>query len=381
MTSIRVLHVIGGGEIGGAEEHLLTLMGLLDREAFSPSLLCLCHGPFAAVARGRGIPTREIPMRHKLDLAVVGPIRQLLREQNIDVVHTHGVRANLVARLAAHREELPVVTTLHSVLRYDYRSRLEAWVARAITRLTNRYTDRFIAISAAIREDALAMGIPAERVQVIYNGLDVSRFRPARPPAEVRRELSLREEDPVVAVIGRLHPVKGQRYFLQAASRLHAVRPGLQFLLVGEGPARAELQELAEFLGLGDSVTMPGYFPHVEELYPLIDVLCVPSVMEGLGLVVLEAMHFGTPVVATAVGGIPELITDQREGLLVPPRDSEALAAAVARLLDDRDLARRLAEAGRQRVREFTVESMARQVEALYRQLVRQQWREKRAEA
>lgn len=370
MERIRVLQVIGGGEIGGAEQHLLTLMRLLDRKRFDPCLLCLCQGPFAPLARQHGIPTREILMRHKLDLGTVGPIRRLIREERIDIVHTHGTRANLVARPAAWREGKPVVTTFHSVLRYDYRTGAEALLARLLTRLTNGCTNRFIAVSGAIREEALQDGVPPGKIQVIPNGLDLARFARTRPAGEVRVALGLDPARQVVAVIGRLHPVKGHRYFLEAAARVAGIRPGVQFLVVGDGPLRDELRELVHLLGLDDKVVMTGYYPRIEDIYPVIDVMCLPSLMEGMGLVVLEALYFGVPVVATRVGGIPEIIADGREGILIPPRDAEALATAVLRILNNPELAREMGNRAREKVKQFTVEKMARQVEELYLEIL-----------
>ena len=143
MKRLKVLQVIGGGEIGGARGTCLPLCALWTGREVYPELLCLCRGPFA-LCRQEGITTHEAIMRHKLDLTTVAPIRRLIRKQDIDIVHTHGVRANLVARIAGRAEGVPVVTTFHSLLRYDYSSQAEAWVARVLTRLTNNRTDRFM---------------------------------------------------------------------------------------------------------------------------------------------------------------------------------------------------------------------------------------------
>jgi|LFRM01.1.fsa_nt_gb glycosyltransferase involved in cell wall biosynthesis len=366
MKRLKVLQVIGGGEIGGAERHLLTIMRLVNRERFTPELLCLCEGPFAGLCREEGITTHEAIMRHKLDLATVAPIRRLIREQNIDIVHTHGVRANLVARIAGRAEGVPVVTTFHSLLRYDYSSQAEAWVARALTRLTNNRTDRFIAVSGAVKEDLVAMGVKPDNVSVIYNGLDVSALVPGDEPDAVKRKLGILPGQRVVAMVGRLHAVKGHVFLLQAARQIVTQYDDVVFLLVGEGPERRLIERTVEELGLNDKVIMTGYYPNVSELYPVMDMLCLPSLMEGMGLVLLEAMYFGVPVVATQVGGIPELIIDGESGLLVAPGNSEALAVAITWLLDDPQLRQRLIAGGRQRAQEFTVEKMVRQTERVY---------------
>lgn len=370
MKKLKVLQVIGGGEIGGAERHLLTLMRLMDRERFTPELLCLCEGPFAGLCREEGITTHEVVMRHKLDLATVTPIRHLIREQNIDIVHTHGVRANLVARMAGRSENVPVVTTFHSVLRYDYSSSAEALVARALTRLTNSRTDTFIAISGAIKEDLMSMGVSSEQIEVIYNGLDVSLLTPGDSPDTVRKNLGITPGQRVVALVGRLHAVKGHIFLLQAAQRIVTQHDDVVFLLVGEGPERRAIEKTITELGLEDKVIMTGFYPNISELYPIMDMLCLPSLMEGMGLVLLEAMYFGVPVVATQVGGIPEVIIDGKSGLLVDPGNSEALTMAITWLLDTPDLQRQLIEGGRRRAQEFTVENMVRHTERVYTDLI-----------
>ena len=369
MKKLKVLQVIGGGEIGGAERHLLTLMRLLDRGRFTPELLCLCQGPFAGVCREEGVATHEIVMRHKLDLATVAPIRHLIREQNIDLVHTHGVRANLVARMAGRAENIPVVTTFHSVLRYDYASATEAMVARVLTRLTNNRTDRFIAISGAVKEDLAAMGVAPDRIEVIYNGLDVSLLAPGDSTDEVRKKLGILPDQRVVAMVGRLHAVKGHIFLLQAAQRIVTQHHDVVFLLVGEGPERGFIEKTIQELGLAGKVIMTGFYPNISELYPVMDILCLPSLMEGMGLVLLEAMYFGVPVVATQVGGIPEVIIDGESGLLVDPGNSRALAMAITWLLDSPDLQRRLITGGRKRAEKFTVENMVRHTERVYTEI------------
>ncbi|MGI6550964.1 MAG: glycosyltransferase [Syntrophomonadales bacterium] len=370
MKKLKVLQVIGGGEIGGAERHLLTLMRLMDRERFTPELLCLCHGPFAGVCREEGITTHEIVMRHKLDLATVAPIRRLIKEQGIDLVHTHGVRANLVARMAGRSENVPVVTTFHSVLQYDYSTSAEAAVARFLTRLTNNRTDRFIAISGAIKEDLVAMGVTPHRIKVIYNGLDVSLLTPADSPDNVRRNLGISPGQRVVAMVGRLHAVKGHIFLLKAAQQIVTQHHDVVFLLVGEGPERRTIEKTIQELGLEDKVIMTGFYPNISDLYPIMDMLCLPSLMEGMGLVLLEAMYFGVPVVATQVGGIPEVIIDGESGLLVDPGNSRALAMAITWLLDDPGLQRQLITGGLRRAQQFTVENMVRHTERVYTDLI-----------
>lgn len=381
----NILHVIGGGEIGGAEEHVLNLLQRLDRDRFQGHLLCLCRGPFAPLVQSRNIPTAEIIMRHKLDLFTIPAIQRLLRSWKIDLVHTHGVRANLVARIAAARENLPVVTTVHSSTRLDYASRLQGMIAVFLDRLTSRLASRVIAISGALREELIASGFPAATISVIYNGLDLESLHLPEPEANsadnspgpaaetaaaVRAKLGLEPDQPVITTIARLHPVKGHSYLLTAAARVLQTRPDTQFLVVGDGPLRQELEKLAAALGISARVRFTGYYPEIADIYAVTDIVCLPSLMEGMGLVLIEAMAFGRPVVASRVGGIPEVVEDKVTGLLVPPADADRLADALLTLLQDPSQAALLGKNGRQQVQRFSLNSMVRETEALYSELL-----------
>ncbi len=366
MKKLRILHVIGGGEIGGAEKHLLALLRLLDRNRFDPELLCLCQGPFAQEARQEGFTTHEIVMNHKLDLGTIRPIRALVRDRRIDIIHTHGVRANLAARLAGRRESIPVVTTFHSLLQYDYTSSYEAAMARWLTRLTNFCTNQFIAISGAVREDLLTMGVKSEKISVIYNGLDLSLLKTGPSSTEIRQQLGIRPEQRVIATVARLHPVKGHKHLLAAARQVVRQYPEALFLLVGEGPERPAIERAIREMDLAHHVIMTGFYPEVNDLYPVMEIFVLPSLMEGMGLVLLEAMNFGVPVIATQVGGIPEIIQDGESGLLVSPADSEGLAIAISWLLDSPVIQRQLVTGGRRRSKDFTIDNMTRQTEAIY---------------
>lgn len=366
----KILHLIGGGEIGGAEELVYTLIKLTDPEQYDVHLICLCEGPFADLVSAEGFPATTIPMRHKADIKKIKDIRRYIREQQIDLVHTHGVRANLIGRPAAKREGLPVVTTFHSVLRYDYDRAWKATLARLLTMQGNHYTDKFIAISHAIGEDLRQMRIDPERIQVIHSGLDTTKFKSRRDPDQLKEQLGLSPERLTYTMVARLHPVKGHRYFLTAARRLVDAGIPAQFLLIGEGISRPEIEAQVKELGLESLVYMPGYYSEVEDIYRLSDVLCVPSLMEGLGLVILEGMYFGVPIIASRVGGIPELIEDGKNGLLIPPADAEALYEAMYKMACHPELMQELAQEGRRRVQHFTVETMARQVEECYAQLL-----------
>jgi glycosyltransferase involved in cell wall biosynthesis len=370
MSEKKVLHLIGGGEFGGAERHVLSLMQATDQRIITPMLACLCEGPFAEMATAAGFTTATWPMKHKLDLAPREKLKAFIAEQGIDLLHTHGVRANFLARPLAARLQLPVVTTFHSDLAFDYRHRLEYWFATALTRIGNRYTDIFIAVSASIARGMAKMGIPPDKTVTIHNGIDPAAFAKALTKTELHNRYGFPEGAKIIGTVARLHPVKGHPVLLHAAARLAPEHPDVFYLLIGDGQERRALEKMAGDLGIARQVVFAGFVEEVESLYAALDIFCLPSLMEGMGLSLVESMFCETPVVASRVGGIPELVTDGVDGLLVPPENSTALADALQRLLNDPEYGRQLATRGKITAGRFTITAMARQVEAVYQKLL-----------
>lgn len=367
---LKVLHIIGGGEFGGAERHVLTLLRFFDRQQVDARLACLFAAPLAGEARQEGIATEVFAMRGKLDLGQVPAIASYLRKEQIDIVHTHGVRANLMGRLAAGMARTPhVVTTVHSVLAMDYTSLLDRWVNQFCEWTTRRWTEKFIAVSRGLARALLASGLPAEKVTVIYNGLDLSQFRQGAGD-KVRAEFGLKPGQPAVGVVARLHPVKGHEFFLQAAAEISRDFPAARFFVVGCGAHRPALEGLTARLGIGDAVVFTGFRRDAADVTAALDVLVVPSLSEGFGLTAVEAMALGKPVLATRVGGLPEIVTSGENGLLVPPGDPAALADGLRFILRHPAEAAQLAADGRRTVEEkFSAEVMAAKTTELYRQL------------
>lgn len=367
---LKVLHIIGGGEFGGAERHVLTLLRFLDRQKIDARLACLFAAPLAGEARREGVVTKVFAMRGKLDFRQVPGIASYLKKEQIDIVHTHGVRANLIGRLAAGVAGTPhVVTTVHSVLALDYTRRLDRWINQFCEWSTRRWTEKFIAVSCGLAGELLASGLPAEKVTVIYNGLDLSFFKQGAGE-KIRAEFGLEPGQPVVGVVARLHPVKGHEFFLQAVKEVSNEFPAARFYIVGCGTHRSALEVLAARLGIRDVVVFTGFRQDIGDIMAALDVLAVPSLSEGFGLTAVEAMAIGIPVLATRVGGLPEIITDGENGLLVPPKDPAALAERLRFLLNHPADAAQMAVAGRRTVEErFSAEIMAAKTAELYQGL------------
>ncbi|MFI5005820.1 MAG: glycosyltransferase [Solirubrobacterales bacterium] len=350
----RVAYVIWSLGLGGAEQVVIRLAAGLDRRRFEPLICCLDErGSFATQAEDAGVEVVAMGKRGPLDAGAAHRLARLLRSRRIQVVHTHLWGGNVWGRLAALWARVPtIVASEHN---------LDTWKKRhhfLIDRALAPATTRLVAVSGQVRDFYEARGVGRGRWQVVYNGVD-AHPGPARGRGAARRELGLPADAPVVALIGRLVPAKAPDVFLRAVAQAALRVPTLSALIVGDGPLRAELEGEAQRLGLAGRVVFLGVRKDVPELLSGLDAVLFSSVREGFSLTMLEAMAAGVPVIATEVGGTPELITHGRTGLLVPPGQPEQLAQALVGLLLDPAGAAAIRAAARKSVEErFSLSSM-----------------------
>jgi glycosyltransferase involved in cell wall biosynthesis len=375
---IRVMEFVAAFAIGGTERHVVNLGQGLDRSRFEPSFGCLKRwGDLLSEIDARETPVSEYRIRslypHK---AFKGQLRLAsdLRRRRTHIVHAYNVYANIFAIPAARLAGTPVVV---ASIR-DTGIYLTA-AQRLVQRLVCRMADCVLVNAEAVRSWLEEQGYPPEKMVVIRNGVDLSRFRGGRGDGAVRRSLRLPPGAPLVAVFSRLDRNKGLEYFLRAAAIIAARDREVRFLVVGDrfvskdgvivrdDEHRDELVSLTRRLGLEGRVVFTGFRLDVPELLSEVTLSVLPSLSEGLSNAVLESMAAGVPVVATRVGGTPEAIEDGVSGLLVPPRDAPALAGAIRALLEKRDLAGRLGQAARERIeRSFSLDRMLRETQDLY---------------
>jgi glycosyltransferase involved in cell wall biosynthesis len=359
---IRVAQVIWSLGLGGAEQVVIRLAASLDRRRFDPFVCCLDQpGLFAPRAEAAGVEVVALGKRGPLDVRAAWRLARLLRSRRVDVVHTHLWGASLWGRIAAVGARVPViVTTEHNV---------DSWKKThhfALDRALAPATTHLVAVSQQVREFYEARGVGRGRWRVVYNGVDTSAA-PHRERGAAFQELGLGKADPVVGLVGRLVPAKAPEVFLRALALAAARVPGLRGLVVGDGPLRSKVEAEARRLGLGARVVFAGLRQDVPELLPGLDALVFSSLREGLSMAMLEAMAAGVPVVATDVGGTPELIAHGVTGLLVPPGRPESLADALVGLLEDAAGGERIRREARRCVEErFSLEKMTAAHEALY---------------
>jgi glycosyltransferase involved in cell wall biosynthesis len=369
---IRVLQLITSLERGGAENHLLALLTHANRQAFALETAVLCgEGELVPHFRAAGIPVHLLQARNRFDPVALGRLVRLLRDHPFDIVHSHLFRADIyaglaVARLGEHRPLL--VSTRHN----DDRFFLNPFVGLVHYAISARQ-DLIIAISDHIARFTVARGVrdPA-RVRRVYHGLEPPVTRALeREGLRIRSELGISADAFLVGNVGRLALQKGQRHLIAAMPLLLERVPRAHAIIAGGGDLEDFLKELANEMGIAERVHVLGPRKDVPELMHAIDVFAMPSIWEGFGLVLLEAMAAGRPIVASRVATIPEVVVDGETGILVPAGDPLALAEALATLADQPRLARQYGEAGRERLRSrFSIEKMVGDTELLYRELV-----------
>lgn len=365
---LRVMHVVLSLDLGGLERLVIDLVREGRTFGQLASVVCLERpGLLAAELEALRVPAFCVEKPPGLRPEIFRRLRKLFRLLQPDVVHTHQIGALCYAGRAARKAGVPVV--VHTEHGKNYASRRRT---RWLGRLAGRYAQRFFCVSRDIAEELRACRIvPKTKIAVAPNGIDIGRFRNPAAGIETRRELGIPPSAPVIGAIGRLTEIKRHDLLIRAFARLKLRSTDARLMLVGDGPERSELGQLAAELAPPGCVHFVGYQSTPERFLQAMDVLAMSSRSEGMPLAVLEAWAAGVPVVASRVGGIPELIADERTGLLTEFGDIEGLADALERLLSDRALAERIRSAAGNRVEtQYSLGQMAANYQREYEELL-----------
>jgi glycosyltransferase involved in cell wall biosynthesis len=362
---LTIMHTEASPGWAGQEIRLLTEAQAFAKRGFRVVVVGQPGAPLTRQAAQRGLPVHALRMSRPFDPVACWRLRRLMQAERVDLVHTHSSIDAWLAGFAAKSLGLPVVRSRHVAIP----------VKRRRNFVYNALSDRIIASGAAIRDLLMAGGVPAAKIVSVAAGVDLARFHTGVSGAAVRRELAL--QGPVIGTVARFAASKGYDVLLQAVPEILAQEPAAAFLWVGDGPSRHVVQRHIAQAGLAATIRLPGFRDDVPELLAAMDVFVLPSVKDGVPQVILQALAMRKPVVASAVGGIAEVIQHRRTGVLVPPRDPPALAAAVLQVLRQREQAAAWAEAGRQQVeRHYRLEDMIDRTAAVYTAvLVERGWR------
>ena len=359
---MKVLHVISSGGMYGAEAVILDLSRALHRMGHGSEIAVFANSalPNAELetrARTCNIRTHGIPCTGQLDRSVPAQLRHLVRTQGFDVVHAHGYKADVYAFWAMHATGIPTIATCHN------------WVDGNLTLRLYGRVDRFVlkrfaavaAVSDGVRQRLIGAGVPPERVRCIRNGVDLTEL------SHIERTNDTASGHIRIGIVARLSPEKGVDLFLRAAAIVAQARPETRFFVAGEGPERANLEQCIADLELQDRALLLGRQDDMPAFYRQLDLLVLSSRYEGLPMALLEGMASGLPVVATAVGEVPEVIGQGKVGKVVAVEDVSAIASATLELIRDRDRLREMGARARARITaEYSADRMAAEYLNLY---------------
>jgi len=378
------LRIIARLNIGGPAIHTILLTAGLNDQRFESTLVTGVEGRYEGnmldLAAAKGVKPIIIPqLRRNVDpiggLVTLFKLYRLMRRQKPHIVHTHTATAGLLGRLAARLAGVPVIVhTFHGhVLRGYFGPILSeglVWMERFLARLS----DRIVTVSEGQRRELAGYGVaPLEKITVVPLGFELESLLACESHrGELRRELGLADDNKLVGIVARLVPIKNHRLFLQAAQVVAEAVPQARFLVVGDGELREELEAYACDLGLDGKILFTGWRRDLARLYADLDVVALTSINEGTPVSLIEALAAGVPVVATAVGGVPDVVVEGETGYLVEAGDVEGMAEAIIELLRNPKKAREMGMAGRKAVYpKFSAQTLIANVEGLYAQLLR----------
>jgi glycosyltransferase involved in cell wall biosynthesis len=363
-----ILLVIDNIEFGGGERGFLQLTrGLRNRFEFF--VAAMPGGTFQQKIEEVGIPFVPLDVSRRISLRPILQLRRLLKAHKIDIIHSQGARIDFFARIAGRIANVPhILSTIQMPIEGFDVGILRKKIYLCMDRLSGRFVERFIVVSGALeRLLTQERGVPVQRVVRIYNGIEVDLYQPLLKHTDLRKEWGIPSTIPLIGAVGRLVWQKGFEFFIKAIPEILQSSPEAKFLIVGEGPLRSQLEKSAQTLNINDSLIFTGFRNDIRQILSSIDVLMVPSLLEGLPMIILEGMAMAKPIVATNIDGITEQISHEGEGILVPIRKPEALAGAVSRIIENDELATALGRAARKKVETyFSVEHMVRETEKVY---------------
>ncbi len=385
----KILHIITRMDMGGSAQNTISTCLNLGRKfemvlAYGLSQESnMTDSESEAVekqidnARVNGVRIIQIPSLLRRisplnDIRALYDLVRIIKTEKPDVVHTHTSKAGILGRVAAKIARVStIVHTPHGHVFFGHFGPVLSKIFLWIERLFAPVTDRVVALTAGESKDYVDLKLyPREKIAKIHSGVDVEKFKQVPVGAvEKKRSLGLNQDGLVVGFIGWLLPIKGPIHLLKAMEDVWQNHDDAALVFIGKGDLDVDLRAEAMKMSANGRVNFLGWRSDIDEIMPLFDIFVLPSLNEGMGRVLVEAMAAGKPIVASNVGGIPDLVQHGYNGLLVPPGDEKALAAAIRQLIDDPDKAKVMGQRGRELCHQFSVESMVEKIDALYTEL------------
>jgi glycosyltransferase involved in cell wall biosynthesis len=376
--AIKILFVTAspGHVFGGGKQAFYNLISRLDSRLYSPVVATAPTGRYAEMLRAKGVRLIPLPMSNRFDMRIPYRLARAVREHTVTILHSHGGgRADFFVYLASKLVNIPVkITTVANLVEgwFDVNP-LQLYLYKKIHRKAEKVFNHFICVSEYLADNLIHQHeLKKNKISTIYNGIDLDYFNAALEFPRKRNEFLQEGEGILIGAIGRLVAEKGLDYLLECMPEVLKRFTQVKLLLVGDGPSRIRLERRVLSLGLKDNIIFTGFRNDIREILSCIDILILPSLLEGFPMIILEAMAMAKPIVASDIPGIREQIINGKNGILVPIKDSNALAAGIISILSNKKVAENIGLAARKTVDEkFSIERMVAETESLYSSLLK----------
>lgn len=366
---IKILECIRQGQIGGGESHLLSLVENLNRDEFEPVVLSFTEGPMIDRLKQMGVDTHVIYTEKPFDITKWKRVKKLLQDEQIDMVHAHGTRANSNVLWAARSLNLPVVYTVHGWSFHQDQNPL----VRSIRVMGEKYLTSKASVNISVSASNKQSGknyIKGFESVVINNGIDQNKFSPSKTFKNIRQELGIAEDTLLLLFIARFTHQKQPLLLIKAFQQALNSGSKMHLLMVGEGDQKQEALQLVQTLGIGNNISFESFRQDVPDMLAAADIFVLPSLWEGLPIGLLEAMSMGKAIIATEVDGTKEVLRHNENGWLIEPGNATALANAITILANDESLRNKMQQKARETVQQqFNAQHMTREIENIYKNL------------
>lgn len=377
MDKFKILQIGSGAEYGGGSTYLLTLMNAIGQQGWEVHFACTPGLTLEAVKKAGfsvfPVPAMQRPINPWADFRALIQLIKIIRNGNYDLVHTHTSKGGFLGRLAAKITGVPaIIHTVHGFAFHEHSSRAALLFYVTLEKIAAYCCDRMISVNHEDRLKAIELGIAGpDKIITIQNGIDTTPFDRRFNRGKIRREFGVEEDQLLIGTVARLAPQKAPFDFVHAAAYALAHRSDLKFIMVGDGPLRAETEQLIRQLDLSDYIIVTGHRTDVPELLAAMDVFMLTSLWEGLPISLLEAMAMSKPVIVTDIKGSREVVKNGETGYLVPPKDPEAAGEALLKMLAAGEEAKKMGARGRHLVDEvFNAKTMTQNTISVYRELL-----------
>lgn len=371
---MKVLHLISGGDNGGAKTHLITLLKKLIQDGISVELLCIMEGPFTRDAKKANIPITIIEQKTRFSMKPISDIRDYIKNGNFDIVHCHGARANYIAWFIKKKFKVPFITTLHSDYKLDFKdSFYKQAIFMPINSIALRNFDYILAVTKSFKDMLIERGFNQDKIRIIYNGINMNDTGDFLPPTEFLKQYNIDydENKIYIGIVARLQIVKGLMEFLNASKILVEKHKNLVFLIAGNGDMEKEMKTFINKNNLENNVYMLGFVTDMSSFYNSININTLTSYSESFPYALLEGARQKKTAVATDVGGISEMIQTGKTGFVVPPCDSNAIAEKLEEFINQPELISKFGESFHDDVLErFSDQTMAKTHIELYESII-----------